>query len=683
MRLCAFLPLAFLCCSFAQSQAVPEAHTPSLDGKATRSSAWAGDISSGRVRQERHGHETSVRRYYNSQKMPIRVIEPDQDGKPQLETDYVWSSAGNLIQVTQHGLDSDIPRVRKFVYDEQNHLTTALNPESGTITYTYNNSSVASRTDARGITTTYVHDNSGHLIGKQYSNGEPSAKYVYDGTSGNLLSSYLQTPAGRVEERTYHYNAQGKLDRITQNITAEHTLSFVYDTSGHLTNITYPDGRVVRQTWDSGGHISSIADQNGVAYLSGLQYDSTGSLSKGYLGSNLTESLGYTSAGSLEYLRLDLADKTILSKQYAYTSDGSISSISDALLPENGFTYRYDDLQRVAGYTRLDGTAEHSYGYDAFGNLSIDASSPYAYNASNRIASMQAITYDVSGDMTNDGRHSYQYDAEGRISQVDEGSVAYLYSAEGNRIQKQFGNSITEAIWVGNQLLAEQTPDGAWVDYLYVGGKRIVAIRPSGATYYVSDDLGITRMELSSSGTILTQSDMTPFGQLLNRQSDAEEVPFTGGEQYDAETGLYSYKYRSYSPLLGRWMSSDPSGEKYANLKNPQSLNLYSYVINDPLKFVDELGLCLPPSPCNDGSCTWTWSTTQPNQLVAPNVCGPGYHFYAAWDCYGTVSDCEYNAGMASDICYEYGGQTFAPAGAKANGYTGGMVYYVDCCMKN
>ena len=111
------------------------------------------------------------------------------------------------------------------------------------------------------------------------------------------------------------------------------------------------------------------------------------------------------------------------------------------------------------------------------------------------------------------------------------------------------------------------------------------------STYYVADPLGMTRMELSATGDILAQSDMTPFGQLINRHSDADEVPFTGGEQYDTESGLYSYKYRSYNPQLGRWMSPDPSDEEFARVSNPQSLNLYSYVINDPLKYVDRLGL--------------------------------------------------------------------------------------------
>jgi len=157
----------------------------------------------------------------------------------------------------------------------------------------------------------------------------------------------------------------------------------------------------------------------------------------------------------------------------------------------------------------------------------------------------------------------------------------------------------------------------------------------------------MTRMELSATGDILAQSDMTPFGQLINRKSDADEVPFTGGEQYDTESGLYSYKYRSYNPQLGRWMSPDPSDEEFARVSNPQSLNLYSYVINDPLKYVDQLGLatggsCSPPLP----KPTWIAVT-----IPGTNYCGPGGK--------GTPTDRVDDACAAHDLCYDNAGVTY------------------------
>jgi RHS repeat-associated protein len=152
-------------------------------------------------------------------------------------------------------------------------------------------------------------------------------------------------------------------------------------------------------------------------------------------------------------------------------------------------------------------------------------------------------------------------------------------------------------MWVNGVLLAERLPDGTWTDYLYANGQRIAAVCNSGVRYFIADPLGITRMELSASGEIITKSEFAPFGLPLHSGSSlAETVPFTGGEQHDLETKLDNYKYRSYNPALGLWMSPDPSGERYANLQDPQTLNLYTYVVNNPLKFTDSLGLmhCVP-----------------------------------------------------------------------------------------
>jgi RHS repeat-associated protein len=60
---------------------------------------------------------------------------------------------------------------------------------------------------------------------------------------------------------------------------------------------------------------------------------------------------------------------------------------------------------------------------------------------------------------------------------------------------------------------------------------------------------------------------------------------------YDWETGLYYYGYRYYDPGTGRWLSKDPIGEEGGK-------NLYGFVGNSPLGYVDDLGA--GPYP-NDG----------------------------------------------------------------------------------
>ena len=70
---------------------------------------------------------------------------------------------------------------------------------------------------------------------------------------------------------------------------------------------------------------------------------------------------------------------------------------------------------------------------------------------------------------------------------------------------------------------------------------------------------------------------------------------FTGKER-DTESGNDYFKFRYLSSSMGRWTSPDPSGLFFSDAGNPQSLNLYSYVQNNPLAFVDPNGLEVDPA---------------------------------------------------------------------------------------
>jgi RHS repeat-associated protein len=70
---------------------------------------------------------------------------------------------------------------------------------------------------------------------------------------------------------------------------------------------------------------------------------------------------------------------------------------------------------------------------------------------------------------------------------------------------------------------------------------------------------------------------------------------FTGKER-DSETGLDYFGARYYASNMGRWMSPDwadkPETVPYSDLGDPQSLNLYGYVRNNPLSHADADGHC-------------------------------------------------------------------------------------------
>ena len=75
-------------------------------------------------------------------------------------------------------------------------------------------------------------------------------------------------------------------------------------------------------------------------------------------------------------------------------------------------------------------------------------------------------------------------------------------------------------------------------------------------------------------------------------EQQSSSPPRSTGKELDSRSGNETFKYRDYASSVGRWLSPDPSGLSTADLADPQSFNLYSYVGNRPLTVVDLMGLC-------------------------------------------------------------------------------------------
>jgi RHS repeat-associated protein len=267
------------------------------------------------------------------------------------------------------------------------------------------------------------------------------------------------------------------------------------------------------------------------------------------------------------------------------------------------------------------------------------------YNSRNQItASTQAPggpTYDNSGDVTNDGAHQYLYDAEGRICAVYTNPVAgistmtgYLYDADGTRIAKgsisawscdpaQNGFQTTNdyILGLGGEQLTEMgmggtVPSGATTTGLvwqhaniWSGGKLLGTYDNDGLHFYLDDPLGTRRAQTNYAGVLEQTCQSLPYGDALTCVSQPDpggnispyiasltaptEHHFTGKER-DTESGNDYFGARYYSSSMGRWLSPDWSAKimpvPYAKLDNPQSLNLYAYVGNNPTLGIDSDG---------------------------------------------------------------------------------------------
>jgi RHS repeat-associated protein len=149
----------------------------------------------------------------------------------------------------------------------------------------------------------------------------------------------------------------------------------------------------------------------------------------------------------------------------------------------------------------------------------------------------------------------------------------------------------------------------------------------------ITDHLGSVVAILDSNGDLVETYEYTPFGKTTIKNSSGTVISesvlnnvlgFTGRE-FDTNTGLYYYRNRWYSPDLGRFLEPDPIGLRAGDV------NLYRYVWNDPLRWVDPFGLELeapplwPPSSPSPGPCFTLSGDCPPDPCTGlPKLGGPG-----------------------------------------------------------
>ncbi len=308
------------------------------------------------------------------------------------------------------------------------------------------------------------------------------------------------------------------------------------------------------------------------------------------------------------------------------SDNGNVMGITNNRDSTRSQTFTYDPLNQIATAAASNFATSpsncwgESFTIDQLGNLTGISPISSAYygctqeNLSLSVGSGNQITtsgftYDASGNLTADGIMSPVYDADGHMTSGT--GVSYIYDANGLRMYKSSG---TEYLYGLNDEVLDETNSGASItnEYIYFNGQRIARRDSSGnVDYYFADHLGSARVVTNSSGTILDDSDFYPYGgERVTSSGSGNPYKFTGKER-DSESGLYNFGARYHSPQYQRFMSADPAGLAVADLSNPQTLNQYAYVNNNPINMTDPTGLCgfEDDSSCDDGfSISWSWN---------------------------------------------------------------------------
>jgi RHS repeat-associated protein len=276
-------------------------------------------------------------------------------------------------------------------------------------------------------------------------------------------------------------------------------------------------------------------------------------------------------------------------------------------------TYSYDSLNRLTQVAESGGNNawQEGYGYDQYGNVMTDPSQTnvqapaFMPSVTAQIdATRNRVVKSTSGQPTNDVQYDdagnvtvfpvmsgqMTYDAENRLTsfQTATGAVAmYTYDGQGRRVTKTAAGGTTYYVYgAGGELLAE-----------YGGG----APTANGTVYQTEDHLGSTRAVTDAAGRIVSRSDYLPFGETIagtatfNRAGllgygTPEGTSLTFTEHVgDGESALDYFGARYFAGAMGRFSSADTTFADQ-HPANPQSWNLYSYTLNNPLRYIDPNG---------------------------------------------------------------------------------------------
>ena len=515
----------------------------------------------------------------------MRVDEPTGSpgalgaaGSPNQATSYGYNALDNLTRVTQGR------QTRTFAYDSLSRLTSASNPESGTIAYSYdNNGNLTQRTDARSVVTAYSYDRLDRLTRRSYtytgsdtavSLGTTRVDYAYDSCGsyarGRLCSVTAKKGTAQVSRTAYNrYDALGRVLESTQTTGVQaYTMAYAYDRAGNLTSQRYPSDRVVDYVYDGAGRIAGAKTGADGWYAGGrgdnaIGYEPHGGVKQLLLGNGLWEQRRYNARLQPTQIGLGTATATggltatgtrptasLLLLDYTYgaaANNGNVLSqrIRVGASFNQNQAYTYDALNRLktAAESGSGAAWSQTYTYDRFGNRRVTAGAAHGSNqaltpqstadiaaGTNRLAGLKgvnAVAYDAAGNLKTDwAANAYKYDGDNRLVAFDhptgtDSDTTYAYDGEGRRVRKVVGGS-----------------SGVITTYVYnVLGQLVAEFggrapdRP-GTRYLTPDPLGSTRVVTAEDQSVLSRHDYLPFGEeigaaLGNRDQASEVTGYT------------------------------------------------------------------------------------------------------------------------------------------------------------
>jgi RHS repeat-associated protein len=211
----------------------------------------------------------------------------------------------------------------------------------------------------------------------------------------------------------------------------------------------------------------------------------------------------------------------------------------------------------------------------------------------NQVSSLSPLpTYDANGNQLTSTPATLTWNALNLPISVN--STTATYDALGRMVEKGSGGTYTQFVFSpAGAILAEYSGSLVKGTIPLPGGGTAI-YNGSGLSYIRHTDwLGSSRLATTWAHAVYSKEAYAPFGETYYEAGTADRS-FTGQDQDVVTgaggTGVYDYLFRKYDPSAGRWLSPDPAGWSAVNGADPQSLNRYAYVENQPMSNTDPQG---------------------------------------------------------------------------------------------
>ncbi len=556
------------------------------------------------------------------------------------------STTGNLQSIT-----NPLSQTTSFVYDNANRVTSKILPDARAIGFGYDANGNVTSVTPPNRPAHYFSVNGHELVGSYAPPALSGVSVVNTLYSYNLDKQLTQVtrPDGAVID--FNYNATtGVLENFvtpagTYTLTMDYSNglpSSIVTADGYQTQISYAGRAMIGSTvYDSAWGLIGIytptfsnmlvqsdsvtgADWNAsqVSYLYDDDENLTGAgdltlsynIPNGQLtgtsitaGTNvITDTYTYNNYGEVTGYEAKLGTTTIYSLSLPRDASGRINGKTQAMSGTSDvFDYTFDLAGRLTE-TKKNTVTVATYGYDSNSNRNSGTigSQPTSatYDDQDRLITYNTLsfTYNANGDLQTKTNNTlgqttqYVYDVFGNLTQVTLPNTTLItYEIDGlNRRVGRKINGVLDKRWIymdQYRIAAETDASGAITKRFVYGSKgNIPDYMISGGENYriISDHLGSPRLVIKiSDGTIVHQMNHDEFGR-VTQDTNPGYLPFGfAGGLYDVQTGLVRFGARDYDAEVGRWTSKDPI------LFNGGDSNLFGYVANDPVNWIDPSGL--------------------------------------------------------------------------------------------